>query len=408
MSNIGPHPATEAPAKKRGDYADLAIGLACGLALASTAIFLGVMPLLRNLAGGRDFVVYWATGQQLIHHANPFDPVAMGKLERAAGYIGQGSFYMRNPPWSLPLALPLGFVSSAIATLPWSLLMVAILVLCVRTLWKTFGKPGSHLHLLGYCFPPALLCVVMGQTSLFLLLGLVLFLRLHRERPFWAGAALWFCTLKPHLFLPFGVALIAWILVTRRYRIVLGAAAAMAASCLATEIIDPGAWSQYWHWSHVSGISAEFIPCLSVAFRNMIQPEAKWLAFVPAALGSFWALAYFWRHRHTWDWMENGSLLVLVSLLVAPYCWIYDQSLALPALLYGACRTALRPLLAALAVCYILIEIQPFYAANLASPLFLWPAPAWLAWYLLALRSEKPATATAQNAALDSGFLLLD
>jgi hypothetical protein len=43
-----------------------------GLMLAFTALFLGVMPLT-DMAGKRDFVVYWATGQQLVHHANPYD-----------------------------------------------------------------------------------------------------------------------------------------------------------------------------------------------------------------------------------------------------------------------------------------------------------------------------------------------
>lgn len=378
--------------KTKSDFADVAIVVACALAILSTTLFLAVMTLDRHLSGARDFVIYWATGQQLAHHGNPYDPATMRALEHGAGFAGKAELvnYMRNPPWGLPLALPLGFLSARVAALPWSLLMLALLVMEVRLVWAILGRPRSHLNWLGFCFPPALVCVMMGQTSLFLLLGLVLFLRLHRTQPFWAGAALWFCTLKPHLFVPFGLVLLVWIVLTRRWRIILGVAAALAVSIALTLAIDPAAFRQYLAWAHNSGISDEFLPCLGVALRNLINPQAKWLVFVPCAIGSVWALAWFWRRRATWDWLGDGHLLMLVSILVAPYAWFYDQSLALPALLFAAVRTRSRGLLAVLGLIYILLEIQPLYAAGPETAAYLWPAPAWLLWYLLAQRAEKP------------------
>jgi hypothetical protein len=383
--------------KTKPDLADLTIAIACALAVATTALFLAVIPLNRHLAGARDFVIYWATGQQLAHHANPYDPDRMRQLEHGAGFAGQASLvnYMRNPPWGLPLALPLGFWSARVAALPWSLLMLGLLILSVRILWAMVGRPRSHLVWLGYCFPPALVCVVMGQTSLFLLLGLVLFLRLERSHPFWAGSALWFCTLKPHLFVPFGIVLLLWIVAGRKYRIVAGTAAALAVSCAVTAWIDPSAGSQYLHWAHTSGISNEFLPCLGVALRNLINPNTKWLAFVPCLLGSLWALYYFRQHRDHWDWMEHGSLLMLVSILVAPYAWFYDQSLALPALLLGVSRTRSRALLATLGAIYIVIEFLPLISPAPETALYLWTAPAWLVWALWERRASRPAVVAA-------------
>ncbi|MGD0367473.1 MAG: glycosyltransferase family 87 protein [Acidobacteriaceae bacterium] len=391
--NISPKP------KKKPDLTELLVGIACGMAITLTALFLGVMPMVRHLAGARDYVVYWSTGQQLVHHANPYDPVAMGDLERSAGFDGKrGSYYMRNPPWGLPLALPLGFLGPRVAALPWSLLMLGILVICVQTLWKMFGAPGTLLEWLGICFPPALQCVIMGQTSLFLLLGLVLFLRNYRTRPFWAGAALWLCTLKPHLFLPFGLVLLIWIFVSRQWRVLAGALTAIAVSCVVTEIIDPLAWVQYAHWAHTSGIANEYIPCLSVELRDLINPSAKWLVLPLSVLGGIWAVIYYWPRRHAWDWLEHGNAVMLVSILVAPYCWIYDQSLAMPALMYGAWRASSRKVVAALALLYIWLELQPFYTPGLHSHWYLWPAPAWLAWYLYARWEEKRATVPAAPA----------
>ncbi|MFP5228592.1 MAG: glycosyltransferase 87 family protein [Acidobacteriota bacterium] len=380
-------------AKKKPDVAELAAALACALGVAITSLFLAVLPLIHHLAVSRDFVVYWATGQQLVHHGNPYDATDMGQTEHGAGFEGKGVYYMRNPPWSLPLALPLGLASARVSALPWSLLMLAILIGCVRMLWRMFGSPGTHLEWLGYCFPPALLCIISGQTAIFLLLGLVLFLRFYATHPFRAGAALWFCTLKPHLFLPFAVVLLLWIVVTRSYRILVGAVAAIAASCALTELLDPQAWSQYLHWARNSGISHEFIPCLSVMLRDTINPAAHWLVFVPAIAGGVWAVAYFWPRRRAWDWLEHGNLVVLVSIFVAPYCWLWDHSVAIPALLYGVARIASRKMIAVLALLFVVLELLPFiFQVGLNSKLFLWPALAWVVWYAAA-RAPSPVPA---------------
>jgi len=386
-----------APIERRPDFADLMIGLACGLAMLSTLLVLGAMPFLPGLSGGRDYIIYWATGQQLAHHGNPYDAAIMRQYEHAAGFEGAPSLvnYMRNPPWALPLALPLGYVGARAAALPWSLLMLALLAISVRILWRMFGRPGTHLDWLGYCFPPALLCVIMGQTSLLVLLGFVLFLRLQRTRPFWAGAALWFCLLKPHLLAPFGVVLLVWIAASRSYRVLAGLASALAASCALTTAIDPAAWGQYLHWARTSGISTEFLPCMSVALRNAIDPGTAWIAFVPCALGCAWALVHWWQRRARWDWLDHGVLVVLVSMLVAPYAWFYDQSLALPALLYGAAKTQSRMLLAALAGIYMMVLLQPLYTKP-ESGWYVWPAVAWVGWYWLARRGTETPVSSPQ------------
>jgi hypothetical protein len=376
--------------RPRSDIADLAIAVACGLALLVTALLLAMLPAAGHLTSSCDFISYWATGQQLVHHANPYDPIAMERIEHAAGWAGTGAYYMRNPPWALPLAWPLGLVSIRVAVLPWSLLMFAVLAVSVRMLRTMFGARARRIDLLGYAFPPALLCVVMGQTSLLALLGLVLFLRLHRTQPVWAGAALWLCTLKPHLFVPFAVVLLAWIVVSRSYRILLGAGIAGAVSCLLTVWIYPGAFAQYLAWARTSGITQQPVPCLAVLLRKMIDPSATWLVLVPCVLGCVWALKYFFDRRERWDWLEHGSLLVLVSLVVAPYCFLFDQSLAIPALLYAAGRFAPRGMLIALAALYLAVELQPllFQAPSVAYWTWLLAAPAWLAWYWFAGRSQ--------------------
>jgi hypothetical protein len=194
----------------------------------------------------------------------------------------------------------------------------------------------------------------------------------------------------------FAPVLLLWIVMRREFRVLLGIAAALAASCAVTELIDPAAWSQYLHWAANSGIAQEKIACLSVALRDLINPGANWLTYVPAALGCMWAVIYFWRRRAQWDWVEHGSVVILVSLVVAPYCWIWDQCLAIPALMFAACRTRSRWLLAALAVAYLLIDAQELRGVSLRSALYLWPAVFWLAWFLLARATASESDASTE------------
>lgn len=373
--------------KTRYDIAELSIALVSGLALAITALFICVAPLTGQIAGARDFVVYWATGQQLVHHANPYDGEAMMRVERGAGLpVGYGVLFMRNPPWGLPIAYPLGFVGVRVGALIWSLGLLGLLWGSVRMVWEMSGRPRYLLNFLGLSFAPALVCLIVGQTSLFALMGLVLFLRMHQTRPFLAGVSLWLCALKPHLFLPFAIVLLAWIVVHRSYSILLGAVSSMAASCTAAWLMDPGAWANYGRMMRTYGIEREFIPCWSVVLRLWTRPQATWIQYLLPTLGCAWALAYFWKRRQSWDWLMDGGLVMVVSILAAPYCWLFDQALVVPALLCGAYVTRSRVLLVLLALASLAIEVGMVLGVKLPSALYLWTAPAWLAWYLFATR----------------------
>jgi hypothetical protein len=134
-------------------------------------------------------------------------------------------------------------------------------------------------------------------------------------------------------------------------------------------------------------IDNQFIPCLSDALRLWLRPQAVWLQYLPALICCAWTLHYFWRRRETWDWTEDGSALMLVSLLFAPYCWLYDQGLALPALLHRAYRSRSGTLVVLIALAALLIDIE-VCRFKITSAAYLWTAPAWLACYLLTRTAE--------------------
>jgi len=409
------------PFEDHHDFAQLAIASVAGLALAFTILYIFAVPVAGKLSANRDFLSYWATGRQLVLHRNPYDRDAIWAIEHAAGLDPRTVLIMRNPPWALPLAYPLGLLPLRLAGILWTLLLLTCLLISIRLLHQLHGSPptavpqsllpdpqpssgffaekkppcktpegarelwnrSNRIHWLGFAFTPAIICLTMGQTSLLALLGLVLFLRFHRCHPFLAGAALWLCALKPHLFLPFAAVLALWIVVSRSYKLLAGFTLSLAFTSAIAFLIDPSAWPDYARLMRSPSVENQFIPCLADVFRHWLHPHAIWLQYLPAALACLWALLYFWRRRAHWDWLTGSSPLMLVSLLAAPYSWLYDQCLVIPSLLDGAYRTRSRKLLAVLALLILAADVEICFV-KVTSTLFLWTTPAWLIWYLFA------------------------
>jgi hypothetical protein len=379
----------------RSDYADFAIALSSGLILAICAIFFVSVLFSGKMAGSRDFVSYWATGQQLRHHADPYDWGQMMKIEHAANLDATGVLFMRNPPWSLPLAYPLGFLPLRIGAFAWNLILLGCLLTSVKLVREMHGSPAnSYIHWMGVAFTPAIICLCMGQTGLFTLLGIVLFFRYQSTHPYIAGLSLWLCALKPHLFLPFSVVLLAWIIYSKSYKILVAWIAAMVSSSALATLLDPQAWTRYSALMRWKPVLYEYIPCPADTIRYWINGDWIWLQYLPAALCSVWALYYFWMRRSRWDWLENGSLLLLVSVVAAPYCFPPDQCVVIPAILHGMYKTRSRLLIAAIPIILLIIQLET-WKARIISGYYLWVAPTWLVWYLLA---SATATRTAEAA----------
>jgi hypothetical protein len=150
--------------------------------------------------------------------------------------------------------------------------------------------------------------------------------------------------------------------------------------------LDPGIWLHYIHGEKGENIQNLFIPCLSCLFRVLLDRNAIWLQAMPTVAGSAWALWYFWTKRSQWDWLQHGPILLLVSVMVAPYAWFTDEALALPAMLFGLYRVIdsnRSPLPIELLAGVALFEV--IIGVPLPSPYYLWTMPAWLACYLYSL-----------------------
>ncbi len=365
--------------------------VAAGAALVAGIYAIGITD--KN-ATERDFIQYWAAGQQLAHRCNPYDVAAILRLEQSIGMEGNTPKVSLSPPVALEFALPLGHLGAKTGLILWLLLELACAGLAAWVLWFLHGRPLSRWHLLVFAFPPTLSCLTAGQLGVFFLLGIVLFLQLHGARPWMAGAALFLCALKPHLFLPCLVVLLLWSACRRNFCVVAGFAASLAASSALSLCFDPQAWTQYFALLRSARLVDVFIPTVSVALHFLVDRNAHWLEFLPEAIACAWAAWYYWSRRDRWSWTEHGLLLLLVSMLATPYAWFTDEAILFPAILAAIYRSerSLRAWIV-LGVIAAASLIGVFREIPLPSAFYVWTTPAWLAWYLYAMRENQSASA---------------
>jgi len=366
------------------------------IALAAVAVVVAIyiVGTSDSSAAKSDFISYWAAGHLLVHGQNPYDFQAVRALELGAGRNpAEQVLIMRNPPVAFFMALPFGWSGPKAGAIIWQFVLLGALSLASFLIWQLNGRPDSLFNYFGFAFAPVLVCLMLSQCGILVLLGIALFLYFCRNRPFFAGGALLLCALKPHFFAPFGAALFLWCLAgKKRYLILAGFGVALAASCALAYALDPHAWSQYSQLVRTGGALNEVVPELGPELRLLIDPHAVWIQFAPQATACAWAVWYFWSRRKAWDWMDHGLVLLLVGSMCAPYGFLADESLLLPAVLAGVfCAVAGHRAVWPLVTIAIVALFEVGIGAPTTSRWYLWTTPAWLCWYLYATgRLSRP------------------
>ena len=343
------------------------------------ACLVGVMLILTFVTGSHvsDFLSYWAAAKQLVHHANPYDADSVLRLQLSEGLPpGTPAVLMRNPPVILPLVYPMGYLGAAAASRVWLLALAICFAGSVAVLGRVYGL--DRRLWLALAFEPALHCLNAEQIGLILALSLSLFVYLHEKRSFLAGMALSLLVLKPHLFLPGMVALVAWAVWERRVRLVVGVATGVALLCSAAWFIDPSAWQQYGTLLHDVAVGNEWIPCVSILFRSHLPGTPVWAQYVPSILSSIAALLLYFKNRESWDWRERAPMLIALGIVTAPYTWFTDQA----ALVLLAVYALSRPVRSVFtfAVLNATLMLLPLASVNLHSVWLAWSSMAFFGW----------------------------
>ena len=314
----------------------------CLMGALLTALF-GVMLMLRDVAEisgsgltsvSVDFYVFWAAAK-LALQGLPLDAFDVDRIREIANVTQEGWMPWAYPPGFLLLVTPLGLLPFAPAWAAFMALSVAALALATRPF--TAGRP--HL-LLAIALAPAILpCLLVGQTSILWLAGLMAALAaLHAEKPLLAGLFIGLLTLKPQLGLLLPVALIA----AGQWRTILAAAVtAIALAAIPTALYGTAYWPEMLamldqHGATVRGAIADLTlmisPYSALAALGVAEPAALTAQW---ALTALCALAVFavWRRPATSFDLRAATLLSAIPL-ASPYLWHYESAFLAPAALF--------------------------------------------------------------------------
>jgi hypothetical protein len=351
--------------------ASVAVLLVC-LALLSAALY-------KN-AANRDFISYWSSARLLRAHANPYAQDAVFGAEHRAGMKYGEPIVMRNPPWALFIVVPLGFFSAPVAAFLWLLALIAAALLSVKCLRMGCRPPP----LVVYLFAPILGCAMAGQTSIFLLAGIAFFFKYQRRLPYLSGLALLLPAMKPHLFLLLWPVILIECWRKKNWRVLVGLGAGLAAAAMVPLFFDAHIWRDYIAAMDAEHIDQQYLANLSFLLRFMAPGHPVWMQTIPSVLGMLWCCRFYWRRRNAWNWGEDGAAVLLISTMVSPYSWPFDQLLLLPAIIHVCSLRLPGKAVPALAVVNGMAVLLLVLTIPLHSPAYAWSGTACLIWYVWA------------------------
>ena len=136
-------------------------------------------------------------------------------MEKSVGWSNSEVLVMWNPPWTLPLILPLGMLDYDTAQLLWFLFHSVIIFVGAQILWQFYaGEPNkARSGLLSVLiFPPVYFALLLGQIGPVILLGIIgLFFFIQRKWWFFAGASLSLVSIKPHISYLLWIVVVLWV-----------------------------------------------------------------------------------------------------------------------------------------------------------------------------------------------------
>jgi hypothetical protein len=349
----------------------------------------------------RDFAEYWSSGIANLRGENPYDPQSLLSYQRLIDPERKEAVMMWNPPWSLALYMPLGWLSPGWATLLWVAVQLAAIGVSCDLLWRTFGGPLRLRWLaqvVGLPFVGAWWTVSFGQNTGFLLLGLAGFAYFRKvDRPALAGAFAALTALKPHLLAVFGV-LFVLDAMTRKGRIALatGTAVVLVSFALAY-LTNPNVVPQYVETvtnppDEAIPLDAWKLPVASYWIRMNVSPRDFWVQFVPSLVACLAYGIYRVKRGNAWDWSKELPLVVWASLITTSYGgWIFDLAVLLVPVIHGAVRIVnsrrWRLGAALLAALFVILTVSNLFVFGLHE--FWWVSPAVLVVWLIATFSPR-------------------
>ena len=294
-----------------------------------------------------DFFQFWAAGTALLQGNDPYDPESWRAI-----YEQQGQWRWQTdqqvflyPLWTAFPYVPLAFLPFPTAGLLWALTSQVLLVLSVALWAQALGSTDHRAWLLrvlvlAVAFEPVSLTILFGHVGLvllFLLSGTLYLVHKGCYAP--AGVLLGLTLLKPQLFLLLIPALVVVMLLRRRWSLLASFAITSAALFVTSWLLVPN-WVAEWqgYVAQSAMVRLRISPTIwglshsvAMAFGRTDLWPGLGVGVLAALLG---VLAYvLYVHRqvlvHAGRLEPVLSLVLIASLLIAPYMLSYDFVLLL-------------------------------------------------------------------------------
>lgn len=311
------------PQRVRAYLWALAIANAASLAWLLLSSHGGLDPQGRLL--GTDFVSFWAAGQVVHAGGNPYDMAVHRAAESVVWPQQTGYTAFFYPPLFLLWCLPFGVAGYFTALAGWLIATMGAWLLAVR------GWAGRIDGLMLAAFPPLLISITHGQTSLLLaaLLGGG-FLFAARGQALRAGVLFGLAAFKPQ----FGVLVPLVLIAARQWRIIGWAGLTVVLSAAVTSIaFGPDIWGQ---WLAAAGPAQAAMAEGAVGFGKMQSLFAALRLLGLSAAAAYGAQGVLsvavavivarlaWRQGMT---LELGAATLVGALLATPFVLDYDFAL---------------------------------------------------------------------------------
>jgi hypothetical protein len=366
------------------------------LLFAGSAIFFAALRCSYVLPA-QDLAQYWAAAHLL--HSNPYSMDLTSHFEKSAG-IFSTPLITKMPPWAIVTFLPLALFGYHLSFTLWAVASVVIVG------WSTYAvsrKLSSETSLapaiLPFIFGPTFVLLMLGQYTVFVLLGAVLFcIFIYKKQDWFAGASLLFLTGKPHIAFLFLIAIACWIVYRRRWIVLLSGSITLASASAIAVLINHQIFQQFRERSLMVVHETESYPNLGGILYSTFG--LHWLALIPQALGVLWVIYYWTRNKAAWNWQYHGMVVLLISVTSSYYSYPYDQILCMPALVVAFAKGNQRAFLLG----FVITDFGFLaYLSNVAGHfgygyMFLWwTALGWLATFMLAQTSLFTTSKTVQG-----------
>jgi hypothetical protein len=284
-----------------------------------------------------DFIDYWSSGRLILEGKNPYDPNLLLDMQNQIGAEEIGFVMNWNPPPFLIISLPFSIFNYPLSRFLWFIFSISIIILCSSITWRLYHGSSNTQWLsliVAFTFLPTLYCLLKGQASFLLLLGVVLFLYfVNQEKHFYAGASLILLVIKPHVVYLFGIAVVYWVIKNKFWSVFYGSIAALITSLMIIMIIEPSILGGYISMVRYAPPTNSATPTLGSGLRIILNNGSLWIQFIPTIFGILWLFFFIWRHRLSWSWLELTPIILLVSLVTAPYLWMWDQMVSIIAII---------------------------------------------------------------------------